>query len=116
MGVNVNQSQGSLFPKAEERRMNRTMNIPSLCLHTIRVFGILKDKSYHDELVDIYFDRGRTCVGIDLLGTVILVVRLARSAFTTRPDLCTNADAVTNIDTFDVGAYTDSVTDDFMTG
>jgi len=46
---------------------------------------------------------------------IILIIALALSAFQARPDLCTNANTVANLDVLYLGPDLDGLTYDFMT-
>jgi hypothetical protein len=54
-------------------------------------------------------------VGVDLLGAIVLVVALALLAFHAGLNLCSNTDAVTDLDCGNLGSNLDGLANDLMT-
>lgn len=56
----------------------------------------------------------RSTVGVDLVGAVVLLVRLAVVASEIGADLSTDTDAVADLDVLDLASDLDGTTDDFV--
>lgn len=96
----------ALCVKLSRRVRINKRNAPSHCFDTIGVFVVLKSdaKGNRDELTRFDTDcaPNKTHISIHEFQAIIFVIRLARATFSAGPDLCTDADAVTDVDTLNI--------------